>query len=277
LPILQYWRQAFPTLQLFWRRPLKRFIGEQSLTFTPLKNNAYTEHMDMAKKNVSCLGGNPYWNHNHNTIFWLSAACFLLITAPATHSLQLHYHTTAVLGLIGLWRYSWMSLHWLRASIYFKHLFPKYRRMATLQPATLAPLYCIITSWRLPPETLKANVHSLLLSIFALERPCTLIFALSNEAEEQQVRLWWQQAGMPPQHRLWLFSQDGSGKRAALGRCLRAVRHDNPADAAEVALIDGDCLVPFDIWPRLNGFFKSHPAVGALTVHNNAHVTGGHP
>lgn len=94
-------------------------------------------------------------------ILYLGAVIVILgMLSPAAGGLGEVQRASAI-GLVGLWRWSWAAMHFVRMLVYTKHVFPRLRREASA--AKMPPcLGLLVTSYRMSAE-LNTVVYGALL------------------------------------------------------------------------------------------------------------------
>lgn len=203
-----------------------------------------------------------------------SALIFMaLLLLPAEARALADYKGVYALGVIGVWRYGWAAINFIRAAFYLHYKFPKIRRAAQ-QQATGAPLYVVVLSYKIPPAVFAACYKKLIEEAFACGRTVTIVASVTNELEQQHIASLF---AAHPHHKavkLLLMQQSGAGKRAALAQALRAVSRTLPPPNAEIILMDGDTLVRPQTFRKIAGFFEQNGKLGAFTVDNQVLCKG---
>jgi glycosyltransferase Alg8 len=199
--------------------------------------------------------------------------CIILLSLPdAARALASHKGLYA-LGVIGVWRYGWAAINFIRAAFYLCYKFPKIRRAAQ-QQATGAPLYVVVLSYKIPPAVFAACYKKLITEAFACGRTVTIVASVTNALEQQHIASLFAAHTHHKAVKLLLMQQSGLGKRTALAQALRAVSRTLPPPNAEVILMDGDTLVRPQTFRKIAGFFEQNPKLGAFTVDNQVLCKG---
>lgn len=172
----------------------------------------------------------------------------------------------AVLGAVGLWRYSWAALHLVRAGLYLRLRFPALRRRADALAAAPPEVCVVVTAYGEDAPRLGRVFAALLRAATGCGGPATVVAVLSDRAEQSLIEAVAARLDPGGKVRLVSLVQDGSGKRAALADGLRALARRAPAGDAVVFLMDGDGVVPADGLARCLPFFRLLPGLGALTI-----------
>ncbi len=178
------------------------------------------------------------------------------------------------LGVIGLWRYSWALVNFVRAHIYIRVAYPRRRAAAEASYRQRRPAHAffLATSYKID-AAITARVYR---SIFQAARQsrggATVVASVVELADERLIRAIAHQvlAGIDTVE-VVIDRIDGTGKRDALATSLRSIARRYPGAHDVVLLIDGDTQIPADIVEHAAPFFASGK-VGALTTHERAEI-----
>jgi len=181
-----------------------------------------------------------------------------------------------VIGAIGIWRYSWGALHVVRALIYRKWVFPRWRKALTALPDGGHPseVFLLVTSFRIDPAVSRLVFGSVFAEAIRYGRKTTVIASIVEGADERLVRAVFNSFEPPANVRLCVVRIAGKGKRAGLGYGFRAVAGMMPAEDAVVCVIDGDSILERGLLEKTLPFFKLRPNVAALTTDEVCDVRG---
>lgn len=180
------------------------------------------------------------------------------------------------IGIVGAWRYSWWSLHALRALYYLKVRFPRIRRAADAATGTTVDhVYCLVTSYAMQPEVTWSVYRGILTELKAYGRPATLVAAVSHQTDVDVLRRAAMAVGLPDDIEFVFMYQDGTGKRPAMGEALRAISRRMPTEESVCIFMDGDVLVRPGILSKVLPIFEMRPDVGAATTDNRGITDGG--
>ncbi|MBT5240758.1 MAG: glycosyltransferase [Rhodospirillaceae bacterium] len=182
-----------------------------------------------------------------------------------------------VIGIIGVWRYSWSMTHLMRALYYRGVLFPDLREKADAIGAVkkIPHFYVMVTSYRMAPDVTARAYRALVDEVARYGTPTTIFAAVTDEADEALVEEIFYSLNPPSHIHLHLFQQDGTGKRTALADLLRGISRDMPHQDAVVALMDGDSILLPGTLEKTLSFFLLEPNLGALTVDSRGHMPEG--
>ncbi len=226
------------------------------------------------------------------TLYILALAAVLL-HAPAQLLDPANRPFFVVIGVIGVWRYSWAIVHFLRAQYYKRSVFPRLRQRADRlgivaeDPATATAdaaaaavsrkpeLYILITSFRLRAEITAEVFRAAFAEACGYGGKVTVVAALVEMADQRFVKHIFYKMAPPDRVRLTLVRTPSYGKRHSLAVGLRAMARRRPDPDAIVTLVDGDTILTPGALERCVPMFAALPDVAALTTDEDAVVDGG--
>lgn len=208
-------------------------------------------------------------------ILYLLVLGILLSSLPAG-ALSGTEGTVLVLGVIGLWRYSWAAVNFSRAVWYQAVAYPRLRRRANAAYQARggpAHAYFLATSYKIEPEVTTRVYQSVFAAAAASAGGATVVASVVDGADLRLIRSVFalmriDMSGV----RLIVDQVPGTGKRDALAKALRIITGQAPSWRDIVILVDGDSCVPVDVVARSAPFFCD-PAVGALTTDESVEIT----
>ena len=206
---------------------------------------------------------------------YLSVLALLLVSIPAA-AVTGAQGTILVLGVIGIWRYSWATLNFARATWYQMAAYPRLRRKADAayaRRAAPAHAYFLATSYKIDPEVSTRVYQSVFEAAAQSAGGATVVASVVDGADMRLIRsvfalMRTDMSGV----RLIVDQVPGTGKRDALAKALRIITGQAPSWRDIVILVDGDSCVPADIVARSAPFFCD-PEVGALTTDESVEIT----
>jgi glycosyltransferase Alg8 len=218
--------------------------------------------------------------------FYLLVLLALALNAPPTVWDPGAREFVVILGLVGAWRYGWNLVHFGRALVYRRLVFPRWRGAVSRLVAAHAAgkggpdprpseVYCIVTSYRIQAETTAACYHALLDELLRYGRPAVVVGSIVEMADERLIKRLFQTRRLPPHIRLALVRLPAAGKRPALATALRCVSRLRPAADAAVIVMDGDAVLTPGTLERSLPFLSLVPRLGGLTTDEDAVVAGG--
>ncbi|MCB1835509.1 MAG: glycosyltransferase [Geminicoccaceae bacterium] len=191
-----------------------------------------------------------------------------------------------IIGIVGLWRYSWGFVHFVRALIYKNLTFPRWRRYCNrltraardgdVDPAELFPqAFIVITAFRIRSETVAAVIRSAVADARDYPRPVTIVASVVEMADERLIKALFHRLEPPAEVRLAVVRVGGSGKRNGLSTALRAIARMRPPPDSAVMVMDGDAILPPGTLGRTLPFLRIMPDVAGFTTDEDAVVDGG--
>lgn len=217
----------------------------------------------------------------NNCLSWLvilmigtTALCSLYLLRNDAEQLALSgWDSLIVLGIIGVWRWSWLLLHALRSALYRLWQFPRWRSKANRFPlAELPALAIVIPTYKEKPWITQRVFKAIAREAKTLPYPLTLVPVTTPE--EIKVIAAIVRSEAPTSVNFVPVLDPNNGKRGALAAGLEVLSKMNfPLDGV-VALMDGDSeLEPNSLRLSLP-FFKIFPQMGGLTTNERPEVYG---
>ncbi|MBU6234625.1 MAG: glycosyltransferase [Alphaproteobacteria bacterium] len=211
---------------------------------------------------------------------WFGFAIYTVVLAAIWYNLPPLYITghaataTFTIGAIALWRYGWGLTNLIRAAIYTKLVFPRWRARVSQHVEELLPpkIYFLITTYRVKTETSIQTIHAAVVEAIASGVPVTIVASIVEMADELLYKKIFTDLNPPSHIVLKIVRIPGTGKRDALAQGFKAISRDNPPEGAVVAVIDGDTMLTPGTLRKCTPFFALHPNLGALTTDEICHV-----
>lgn len=182
-----------------------------------------------------------------------------------------------IVGVIGLWRWSWGLLSLVRSVIYRGYVFPRMRRDADLKMsnADIGHAFMVITSFRIDAPTTTKVYRAAFVAAAKAPSGASVVCSIVELGDERLIRsLAEVMFGSQLPFRLEIVRIPGTGKRDALARGFRVIAEMNPCKRDCVSVIDGDSIVPEDLIEKCGGFFIANPNLGAITTDEVCTVEG---
>jgi mannuronan synthase len=182
-----------------------------------------------------------------------------------------------ILGVLGVWRYSWSTVHFVRSLLYRHRDFPRLRRRADRlgEEALPSQVYILISSFRIRAETTVRAYQAAIAEAIRYGRPVTIVASLVELADQRLVKHLFLQMAPPPQVRLMFVRRPAVGKRHSMACSLRAVSRCRPPADAAVMVLDGDTLLQPGCLSRSLPFLQLLPEVGGITTDEDCVVESG--
>ena len=203
------------------------------------------------------------------------AACLGLGLSIPVHSLGNVSGALAVVGAIGVWRYSWALLNFLRALVFLKWAYPRRKARAMAAYAVLptaAHAYFLVTSYKIEPEVTTRVYQSIFRAAVQSAGGATVVASVVDTADGRMIRqIFDSNPDATAKVRLIIDQIPGTGKRDALARSLRLIGREAPTRRDIVLFVDGDSCVPLDIVASTAPFFVN-PDVGAVTTDEQVEI-----
>ena len=202
---------------------------------------------------------------------YFSVALLLICTVPRGFlgDLQGAQGTVLVIGTLGLWRYSWAVLNFSRA-LYFKlKVYPRWRKRRDTQfAASTARHHCyfMVTSYMVDQDTTLPVYRSIFRAAMAARDGATIVASVVDGMDERLIRDIYRNMKVDPNHvALEIDRIKANGKRDAMSQALRILASFSPNHNDILVFVDGDTLVPEDVWARSAPVFTDGNT-GALTT-----------
>lgn len=216
---------------------------------------------------------------------YLLALAALAANAPAVLWTPGATSFIVIIGWIGIWRYSWGAVHFLRSLWYRQVAFPRRRRwLGEIEAATdgaedlLPPeVFIVVTSFRIPAETTATVFTAAIREAATYPGRTTIVASLVEMADQRLVKDLFRRLAPPPQVRLVCILGQGAGKREGLATALRAVSRQAPLPGSVVIVQDGDAVLPDGCLRATLPFFGLQPRLAALTTDEDCIVPDAGP
>ena len=215
----------------------------------------------------------PNWAGHALYVLALSA---LVLQLPATALDPQSTQFLLILGLVGVWRYSWGALHFIRSLIYRRAVFPRWRAEAdALGNAARPPhIFLLVTSFRIEAETSRRVYRSVIEEAIRYGAPTTIVTSVVEMSDQRLMKALFMSYRPPAHIRLVCVRVAGTGKRDGLATAFRAVSLQRPPSGSIAAVIDGDSMLSPGLLAKCVPFFKLRPKLGALTTDEVCEVEG---
>lgn len=186
-----------------------------------------------------------------------------------------------IVGVVGIWRYGWGAVHFVRAIYYKSWRFPRFRRASNNwlshfsdAPLEKPPVYLVITAFRIPIPTLRQVFEAAIAEAISYGAPVTIVASIVEMGDQRMIKQLFAQ-WLPPDHvQLVLTRISGSGKRDGLATALMAIARRGPRNDAAVVVMDGDAVLPIGALDGTVPFLQFMPDIGGITTDEDAIVRG---
>ena len=205
----------------------------------------------------------------HIAYICVCAGLALSIPAPSIGQVS---GALVVVGTIGVWRYSWALINFLRAGLFLKWVHPRRRARAMTAYAErhhAAHAYFLVTSYKIEPEVTTRVYQSIFRAAAQSDGGATVVASVVDSADGRMIRQIFD--ANPSSVRLIIDQIPGTGKRDALARSLRLISREAPTRHDIVLFVDGDSCVPIDIVSQTAPFFVDGD-MGAVTTDEEVEI-----
>lgn len=214
----------------------------------------------------------------HITILWWLSLVALLLLLWLLYTLlpetDIQQEVLYTIGIIGLWRYGWKTIHLFRG-LYYQYV--RYPVLASLADMTQKPseILLVIPCYRTTPEISAPVFKALVDEIGNFGVACRAVACVTDEADLSIIESQFEKLNQKVPATLFIIDQDGSGKRNTMADALTLLAEDKPVSRDSILiLMDGDTVLPEGILSKVSGFLMRYHDLGALTVHNKPIVKG---
>lgn len=184
-------------------------------------------------------------------------------------------HLIVAMGAIGIWRWAWQALHFVRAMIYEFIVFPRLRRAADKVPRP-PHIYMLVTSYRMAAELNAIVYRRLLEEVVRYRVPATIVACITDPSDAVVIgNVFKRLRHLPEGTRLVFAPQSGTGKRDAMATALKIIAGERPLPDSLVVLMDGDSVLGRGALAKTCSIVAGNPDVGAATTDNIPWVKGG--
>ena len=180
-----------------------------------------------------------------------------------------------IIGMLGIWRYSWAMLNFGRA-LYFKSLvYPRWRAARHAKfAASKAPSHCyfMVTSFMVDQDTTLPVYRSIFKAAMAARDGATVVASVVAGMDQRLIQsIYDVMCDGRNDVQLVIDRIQANGKRDAMSRALRIIAGFSPTRNDILVFVDGDTLVPEDVWAQAAPVFTD-ARTGALTTDEAAIV-----
>ena len=179
------------------------------------------------------------------------------------------------IGIIGIWRWSWLCLHIIRSKIYQHIVFPRWRAKANAIPIKSLPPICFVVPTYKEKTWISQRVFKAIATeAKTLDRPVIVLVNSSSDRENAFIKKIIQSEDPELKHVRPIFMTQKDGKRKAMADSLRHLAALDLPPNTIVALMDGDSEIASGTLRKCLPFFKMFPKMGALTTDEMPIVKG---
>lgn len=182
-----------------------------------------------------------------------------------------------IMGILGVWRYSWWANHWIRAGIFAQMKYPKMRsQAAALWNKGWRPkhIHIQMTTFREHREISEAVIRGLVSEIRDAGVPATIWLGSSEVEDEKKIANHLTLIGGDCDITLRIIRQNQPGKRVAIALILRAMSRAGLGKDDIVVFMDGDFVLHPGCIAKCFPLFALDPDLHALTTDEHVEVRG---
>ena len=210
-------------------------------------------------------------------VIFVAALCAALMLLPNTiYDPELH-EFTYVIGILGVWRYSWWFNHWARAKVYGNIAYPRMAaRAKEVWDSGWRPrhIHIQMTTFREHREISEAVIRGLVQQIREAGVPATLWLGSSELSDEIKITRHLKLVGSDCDITLKIIRQNQPGKRVAIALILRAMSRAGVPKDDLVVFMDGDFVMHPGCLAKCLPLFAIDPQLHALTTNEDVLVKG---
>ena len=199
----------------------------------------------------------------------------LIITLPK-EQLEVPLQAIGVIGIIGIWRYTWLLTHVVRAHIYEHFVYPRIRFEADDQAEEKKyPGRCffVVPTYGENPDVSKRMLNSILDEVDSV--PTVFHIVINSGAEEEDDIFRKALAEHKNGHRVVVrYVRQVGGKRQGMSDVLNELCLEEHDYNDCVVLMDGDTLLGKGIMEKCLTLFTSREKLGAVTTDNISFTKG---
>jgi len=206
------------------------------------------------------------------TILYLSiSGLILFMIHPFLH--YVNRDVIIAVSVVGVWRYTYQIINYIRAIIYRVHKYPILKKDITLlnrEEAYPEHIYFLIPSYKEEPWVSIESFQSIFSDMNNIPSKATLLVSVGSAEEEAIIRTIYE--SHPSNQKInIIFQLQSKGKRYAMGHGLRAIARDyhdrgHYEKNSVVIFMDGDSYLEPGTLEKCLPVFKVRDRVGALTT-----------
>ncbi|UWQ19668.1 glycosyltransferase family 2 protein [Jannaschia sp. M317] len=178
-----------------------------------------------------------------------------------------------VVGVLGAWRYSWAAINFTRAIIFRRIVYPRWKRQRQARfDADPRPSHCyfMVTTYMVDVDITLEVYRSIFRAAAAARDGATIVASVVDGKDARLIRDIFQTMPVDMTGTKLIIDRISSkGKRDAMAKALRILAQLGPSHRDILVFVDGDTVVPENIWAASAPVFTD-PKVGALTTDEGA-------
>lgn len=218
-----------------------------------------------------------HWKHLAGLFFYVSLLAIAILEVPNRIWDGGTGRFILVIGVLGIWRYSWWFTHFIRALIYEHVVYAKLRaRAERLWNSGWRPhrIHFIMTTYLEDPETSRKAVMAIIREVREAGVPADLVVGSALPEDEAIITDTVEQHAKDIDLEVVVVRQHQSGKRVALGLAMRATSRRGISGDTPIVILDGDSILAPGCLRKCLPIFHLCSRVDALTTREKAIVFG---
>jgi mannuronan synthase len=216
------------------------------------------------------------WQDMYNLALYLGIWFILFFTFPnSLHDPRTHTGML-IIGLFGIWRYSWWMWNLGRSQYYGHVRYPVMRAQADQlwrQGWRPRHIHFLMTTFHEDPWTTCKCLEGIIKEIRDLNLSATLWVGTGTEEDENIIKQWLE-TSLSINLQVMLLRQNQPGKRVAIGIILRALSRHQVHGNDIAVMLDGDTIITQGCMQKCLSLFGSIPTLQALTTDEDALCIG---
>ena len=184
---------------------------------------------------------------------------------------------TYVIGVLGIWRYSWWFTHAVRSRVYGHVVYPRLAKAAAeLWDTGWRPrhMHFMMTTFREDREITEHVIRGIVSQIREAGVAGTVWLGSGDLFDENLIAEQLRLVASDLDITLHIVRQNVPGKRMAISLILRAMSRSDMRDDDLVVFMDGDFVIAPGALRKCLALFGADPELQAMTTHEAVQVQG---
>jgi len=176
---------------------------------------------------------------------------------------------TLLIGVLGIWRFSWWFNHAVRAQIYSRLVYPQFRgRADAIWRDGWRPrhVHFMMTTFREHREVTELVIQSICAQLREIGAPGTLWLGSGDIYDERIIEEFLRLYAADLDLEYVMVRQNQPGKRLAIGLVLRAMNRENIHQDDVIVFMDGDSILDHGCIAKCASLFSADPELQAVTT-----------
>lgn len=230
-----------------------------------------SERLSCLKSGATIVDNPEKWNLvSFYKLFVYIGTCYvMLMNTPNIIWDEELMQVTLVLGVIGIWRFSWWFVHLIRSEIYGHIRYPIIRARADAAwESGWRPghMHFLITTFNERRDTTELVLESILHEARQTKIPTTIWLGSGSQYDEDIMSHYLKLHAHDLAIELIIVRQNVPGKRMAIGLVLRAMSRRGLGKNDLVCFMDGDAILSHGVVQTCSSVFAQDDQVEAITT-----------